>query len=149
MEFQDKTLICEDCQAEFIHSADDQQRYAERGFTNEPKRCRPCREQRKRTMDKGRRPGGGGPRRGGPGGGSSGHGGGGPRRPRQLFDAVCSACGKQTQVPFQPTEGRPVFCRDCYKPKDAQGSSHESAHGSMRNEPGPSSEPESSFDEFL
>ncbi|AJF60022.1 MAG: hypothetical protein QT03_C0001G0526 [archaeon GW2011_AR10] len=34
--------------------------------------------------------------------------------PRQMFDAVCSDCGQDTQVPFKPTEGRPVYCRDCY-----------------------------------
>ena len=34
--------------------------------------------------------------------------------PRQMFDATCSNCGKATQVPFQPKQGRPVFCRDCY-----------------------------------
>ncbi|MFH1835911.1 MAG: CxxC-x17-CxxC domain-containing protein [Methanobacteriota archaeon] len=36
---------------------------------------------------------------------------------RDLFDVVCSKCGKDTQVPFKPTEGKPVYCRDCYKPK--------------------------------
>jgi len=45
-------------------------------------------------------------------------GGGGPRRgpsgPREMFDAVCGDCGQQTQVPFRPTEGRPVYCRDCF-----------------------------------
>jgi CxxC-x17-CxxC domain-containing protein len=33
---------------------------------------------------------------------------------RQLYDVVCAACGKQTQVPFKPTGDRPVYCRDCY-----------------------------------
>ncbi len=35
--------------------------------------------------------------------------------PRQMFDATCSDCGQQTQVPFKPMEGRPVYCRDCYQ----------------------------------
>ncbi|MDO8627768.1 MAG: hypothetical protein Q7K42_04840 [Candidatus Diapherotrites archaeon] len=39
------------------------------------------------------------------------------RGPRQMYDAVCSECGKETQVPFQPKEGRPVYCRDCYQSK--------------------------------
>lgn len=34
---------------------------------------------------------------------------------RELHDAVCSECGKETQVPFKPTEGKPVYCRDCYR----------------------------------
>ncbi|TFG57131.1 MAG: hypothetical protein E4H30_01500 [Methanomassiliicoccus sp.] len=41
--------------------------------------------------------------------------------PREMSDVVCSDCGAKTQVPFKPTEGRPVYCRDCFqkhKPKD-------------------------------
>jgi len=53
------------------------------------------------------------PRRGPPGGGGGG-GRGGFGGPRELFDATCSDCGQQTKVPFRPTEGRPVYCRDCY-----------------------------------
>ncbi|PIN84977.1 MAG: hypothetical protein COV47_04650 [Candidatus Diapherotrites archaeon CG11_big_fil_rev_8_21_14_0_20_37_9] len=34
--------------------------------------------------------------------------------PREMYDAVCSDCGKETKVPFKPIEGRPVYCRDCY-----------------------------------
>jgi len=79
MEYQDKVIVCEDCRKEFTHSAADQARYAERGFTADPKRCRPCREKRKaesaERKARGPRPGGGGGRR--PGGG----GGGGARRP--------------------------------------------------------------------
>lgn len=40
--------------------------------------------------------------------------------PREMHDVTCSDCGQQTQVPFKPTEGRPVYCRECYakhKPK--------------------------------
>ena len=34
--------------------------------------------------------------------------------PREMHDAVCSTCKQACQVPFKPTEGKPVFCRDCY-----------------------------------
>lgn len=54
-----------------------------------------------------------GERRGGNGGGASSFGA--SRGPRQMFDAVCANCGNKTQVPFQPTEGRPVYCRDCFR----------------------------------
>ncbi len=119
MEYTDKTLVCVDCSAEFIHSADDQARYAERGFTNEPKRCRACREKRKSMGG-----GGGGPRRGagGGGGGRGGYGGGGNRPPRQMFQVTCSECGQQTEVPFKPTEGRPVYCRNCYQAQKGNSS---------------------------
>lgn len=33
---------------------------------------------------------------------------------RQLYNVICAKCGKQTQVPFKPSGGRPVYCRDCY-----------------------------------
>lgn len=33
---------------------------------------------------------------------------------RQLYDVTCAACGKPAQVPFKPTGGRPIYCRDCY-----------------------------------
>jgi CxxC-x17-CxxC domain-containing protein len=131
MEFQDKVIVCEDCGKEFTHTAEDQQKYLERGFSAEPKRCRDCRQARKeRTASGPRGGGGGGPRGGGRGfdrpprqdfggggrrGGGGGGGGGWGRAPRQSFDAVCAACGAKTTVPFEPTQGRDVFCRDCYR----------------------------------
>lgn len=47
----------------------------------------------------------------------------GPRRfndgPREMHKAVCSDCKQECEVPFKPTEGKPVFCRECFakKPK--------------------------------
>ena len=100
MSFEEKTLTCVDCGQEFVHSAEDQAFYAERGFTNEPKRCRDCRQKRKTQG------GGGGGRRGG-------HGG--DRPPRESHEVVCAECGTTTTVPFKPTEDRPVYCRDCFQ----------------------------------
>lgn len=34
---------------------------------------------------------------------------------REMHDAVCADCKKKTQVPFKPSEDRPVYCRDCYQ----------------------------------
>lgn len=56
--------------------------------------------------------GGGG--RGGRGGGRGGGGGGYGDYPREMHKAVCSDCGQECEVPFKPTEGRPVYCRDCF-----------------------------------
>ena len=52
-----------------------------------------------------------GPRRDGPreGGFSSG--------PRDMHKATCAECGQECEVPFKPTEGKPVYCRDCYRSK--------------------------------
>lgn len=35
--------------------------------------------------------------------------------PREMHKATCSDCGVETEVPFKPIEGRPVYCRDCYQ----------------------------------
>ncbi|MFH0875191.1 MAG: CxxC-x17-CxxC domain-containing protein [archaeon] len=37
--------------------------------------------------------------------------------PREMHPAKCSECGADCEVPFKPTEGKPVFCRDCYRKK--------------------------------
>ena len=52
--------------------------------------------------------------RGGRGGFGGRGGGGGYGAPREMTDAVCSDCGQPCQVPFKPTEGRPVYCRNCF-----------------------------------
>ena len=46
-EYQDKTIKCVDCGCEFVFTARDQEFYKEKGFTNEPKRCKPCRDKKK------------------------------------------------------------------------------------------------------
>lgn len=46
-EYKDKTIKCVDCGTEFVFTARDQEFYAEKGFTNEPKRCKPCRDKKK------------------------------------------------------------------------------------------------------
>ena len=102
MIFDDKTIQCVDCKTNFTFTAGEQEFYQTKGFTNEPKRCRTCRDKRKSQ--------GGGGRR-------SSAGGEGPRPAKESFDAVCAACGAHTTVPFKPTQGRPVYCRDCYRSK--------------------------------
>lgn len=45
--YNDKTLVCKDCGQEFTFTAGEQEFYAEKGFTNEPQRCKACRDARK------------------------------------------------------------------------------------------------------
>jgi len=52
--------------------------------------------------------------RGGDRGGFGGGRGGGFGGQREMHKATCSDCGKECEVPFKPTEGRPVFCKDCF-----------------------------------
>ena len=95
MSYEDKTLECQDCGISFTFSADEQELFAQRGYTNEPKRCTVCRVAKKQQR----------------GGDSFG---GGSYQQREMFPAVCAQCGKDTEVPFQPRQDRPVYCRECY-----------------------------------
>jgi CxxC-x17-CxxC domain-containing protein len=113
----DRTLTCADCGQEFVFSASEQQFYADRGFTD-PRRCPNCRRARKAARTSG---GGGYSATGsgysaGGGYGGGGYGGGSYRErpPREMFEAVCSNCGKTASVPFRPTSGKPVYCDDCF-----------------------------------
>jgi CxxC-x17-CxxC domain-containing protein len=114
----DMTITCRDCDQPFTFTASEQAFYQERGFS-QPQRCAPCRAERKAQRaasggdSYGNSYGGGGSYGGNSYGGSRGGGsyGGGTR---QLFPAVCSACGKETEVPFQPRNDKPVYCRECF-----------------------------------
>lgn len=112
----DRTLTCADCGQEFVFTASEQQFYADRGFS-EPRRCPTCRRARKQARAGTNGGGGYTATDGGYGGGggySSGGGGYRERAPREMFEAVCSNCGKTASVPFRPTSGKPVFCDDCF-----------------------------------
>ncbi|MFH1087304.1 MAG: CxxC-x17-CxxC domain-containing protein, partial [Chloroflexota bacterium] len=99
MGFQDKSIQCSECGTTFSFSATEQEQFQARGYTNEPRRCPSCRQARKARQYED-----------GGGQGSSSYG---SRPPRQMFPAVCAQCGKETQVPFEPRQGRPVYCSDC------------------------------------
>lgn len=92
--YEDKTLSCKDCGRNFVFSASEQEFYAEKGFENEPGRCPECRSARKAARNNNRR---------------------GFNQQREMFPAVCSSCGQETTLPFQPSGDRPVYCRDCYQ----------------------------------
>ncbi len=51
MSFEDKSLRCSDCGNEFVFSASEQEFFAEKGFTNEPKRCPACRRSRRQQRE--------------------------------------------------------------------------------------------------
>ena len=98
--YSDKILSCRDCGQSFIFTTGEQEFFASRGFTNEPSRCPECRAARKRTQAES----------GVTSYGNADYG----RREREMFPAVCASCGKDTQVPFQPRNDRPVYCSDCF-----------------------------------
>jgi len=105
--FVDRTMTCVDCGVEFIHSAADQEYYAQKGFASDPKRCASCRAYRRTTRD----------------GSDDARAVGAPRGyertddhgQREYFAAVCTSCGNQAQVPFRPRTDKPVYCSDCFR----------------------------------
>ena len=92
--YEDKTLKCKDCGKEFVFTAGEQEFYAEKGFQNEPQRCKECRAARKNAV-------------------------GGTKR--EYFVTTCASCGGEAKVPFNPNSDRPVYCSECYaKMKEQQ-----------------------------
>lgn len=84
--YEDKKLKCKDCGADFIFTAGEQEFYAEKGFENEPQRCKACRDAKKNAG----------------------------RGPRTFFEATCAVCGGVAKVPFEPKGDRPVLCSECF-----------------------------------
>ena len=96
--YQDKTLTCRDCGAEFVWSAGEQEFFAQKGFDKPPTRCPECRKKRRTERDGGN----------GKPAGSANNG------PKEMHDIICSNCGKEGQVPFEPRSAS-VLCADCFK----------------------------------
>ena len=84
--YEDTKLVCKECGAEFVFTAGEQEFYAEKGFQNEPQRCKNCRDARKA----------------------------GKKVEREMFTATCAGCGCEAKVPFRPREDRPVYCSECF-----------------------------------
>ena len=84
--FQDKTLACKECGKDFVFTSGEQEFYAEKGFQNEPTRCKDCRVARKNTL----------------------------RAEREMYTVVCADCGTECQVPFRPRNDKPVYCSECF-----------------------------------
>ena len=84
--YEDRTLSCKDCGAEFIFTAGEQEFYAEKGFQNEPTRCKDCRVSRKENI----------------------------RASREMHTAICASCGGEAKVPFKPRNDSDIFCSECF-----------------------------------
>ena len=89
VEYTDRILKCAECGTDFVFTAGEQLFFAGKNFRNLPKRCKACKAKRDRLQEPGSR--------------------------REETTTVCSQCGRETTVPFRPTQGRPVYCRDCFQ----------------------------------
>ena len=85
--YEDKTLVCNECGNEFVFTAGEQEFYAEKGFQNEPKKCKACRDARKKAA----------------------------KGTQELFTTTCSRCGGEARVRFEPKLDRPVYCSACFE----------------------------------
>ncbi len=95
MTFTDKTLVCKDCGNEFVWTAREQEFFAEKGFTNEPTRCKEDRLKHRQ------------------------------QREAQRTEIVCKNCGKTATVNFKPRNPDDILCDDCFaKQKEAIRASH-------------------------
>ena len=90
--YEDKTLACKDCGADFVFTSGEQEFYAEKGFQNEPTRCKECRVQRKSSI----------------------------RQSREMHTATCAECGSEAKVPFKPRDDRPILCSECFAKQRAE-----------------------------
>lgn len=104
-QYTDRELTCVDCGSPFTFTSGEQERFAQLGFANEPKRCGPCRIEKKKRNGEG---GGGGRGPGGPRGG-------GNQGPKEYHVAKCAECGGEAKVPFKPRGDRPVYCSSCFQ----------------------------------
>jgi CxxC-x17-CxxC domain-containing protein len=91
--YEDKTLVCKECGNEFTFTAGEQQFYAEKGFENEPKKCKACRDAKKNAN----------------------------KADKEYHDIICHDCGGPGRVPFNPTEGKPVYCSACLAKRKEAG----------------------------
>src|SRR6202030_2069168 len=92
MEYHDKVLKCAECSQEFVFTAGEQMFFADKGFKNEPKRCKDCKANRSQSP--------------GPSTNTS---------KQAETKTTGSQGGRKPRVPSRPTQGRPVFCRECFQ----------------------------------
>ncbi len=95
-EYQDRSIKCVDCGADFTWTVGEQVFFHDKGLKNEPKRCKPCKHaknDRLAAITTAQAAG---------------------AKQRIEVTVRCAQCHEQTTVPFYPSQGRPVYCRACF-----------------------------------
>jgi len=96
-ECKDKVITCVDCAEEFVFTAGEQLFFADKGLKNDPKRCKGCKSKKNERI-------------------AANMASFGQPFPRERVEVMvrCALCAVETTVPFRPTQGRPVYCGDCF-----------------------------------
>jgi CxxC-x17-CxxC domain-containing protein len=100
--YTDALIECIECRVEFVWTAGEQEFFADKGLDNPPKRCRQCKKAKTNRIEaiiSAKAMG---------------------KRFIVAIPVRCEGCGKQTTVPFYPSQGRPVYCRPCYDANSAR-----------------------------
>ena len=95
-EFEDKTIGCIDCGADFTWTAGEQVFFRDKNLQNPPKRCKGCKQaknERLAVIAAAQASG---------------------IKQRIEVSVKCARCSESTTVPFYPSQGRPVYCRSCF-----------------------------------
>ena len=95
-EFDDKSILCIDCNVDFIWTVGEQAFFRDKKLQNPPKRCKECKQAKNERLAAIAAAQASGVR-------------------QRIEVAVnCAKCGETTTVPFYPSQGRPVYCRSCF-----------------------------------
>lgn len=89
--FEDQSILCVDCGAEFAWTSGEQEFFRDKGLKHAPKRCRDCKKAKSERIDAES-----------------------AKSRRIEVSVTCDSCSVVTTVPFYPSQGRPVLCRDCF-----------------------------------
>ena len=95
-EFQDKPILCIDCNNEFTWTAGEQVFFRDKQLQNPPKRCKECKQAKNARLAAI----------------TAAQASGIKQRIEVAVN--CARCDAQTTVPFYPSQGRPVYCRSCF-----------------------------------
>jgi CxxC-x17-CxxC domain-containing protein len=95
-EIFDRVIPCVDCRQDFIWTAGEQVFFRDKGLSNPPKRCKPCKQAKNERIAAILAAQNSGIRQ------------------RVEVTVECAQCGQHTTVPFYPSQGRPVYCRSCF-----------------------------------
>ncbi|HSI88671.1 MAG TPA: zinc-ribbon domain containing protein [Pyrinomonadaceae bacterium] len=95
-EFEDRSILCIDCDTDFVWTAGEQLFFRDKGLLNPPKRCKECKQAKNERLAAIAAAQSSGVKQ------------------RIEVAVKCARCSEGTTVPFYPSQGRPVYCRSCF-----------------------------------